>query len=62
MLHITGERSGLGASELAGYHVVRYCDRMELALAAADFAIARAGSATVSELSAVGVPAAYVLV
>jgi len=60
ILHITGERSELPASELAGYHQVRYCDRMDLALAAAGFAIARAGSATVSELTALGIPAAYV--
>lgn len=60
LLHITGERSPLPASELPGYHLVRYCDRMDLALAASDFAIARAGSATVSELTALGIPAAYV--
>lgn len=60
ILHITGERSELPASELSGYHQLRYCDRMDLALAAASFAIARAGSATVSELTALGIPAAYV--
>lgn len=60
ILHITGERSQLPPSELGGYHLLRYCDRMDLALAAADFAVARAGSATVSELTALGIPAAYV--
>ncbi|MEX1077516.1 MAG: UDP-N-acetylglucosamine--N-acetylmuramyl-(pentapeptide) pyrophosphoryl-undecaprenol N-acetylglucosamine transferase [Homoserinimonas sp.] len=60
ILHITGERSEVPASELSGYHQLRYCDRMDLAMAAADFAIARAGSATVSELTALGIPAAYV--
>jgi UDP-N-acetylglucosamine--N-acetylmuramyl-(pentapeptide) pyrophosphoryl-undecaprenol N-acetylglucosamine transferase len=60
LLHITGERSQLGPSELPGYHLVRYCDRMDLALAASDFAVARAGAATVSELTALGIPAAYV--
>jgi UDP-N-acetylglucosamine--N-acetylmuramyl-(pentapeptide) pyrophosphoryl-undecaprenol N-acetylglucosamine transferase len=60
LLHITGERSQLPPSELRGYHLLRYCDRMDLALATADFAIARAGSATVSELTALGIPAAYV--
>jgi UDP-N-acetylglucosamine--N-acetylmuramyl-(pentapeptide) pyrophosphoryl-undecaprenol N-acetylglucosamine transferase len=60
ILHITGERSELPASELSGYHQLRYCDRMDLALASASFAIARAGSATVSELTALGIPAAYV--
>jgi len=33
---------------------------MELAMAVADLAVSRAGSATVSEFSAVGVPAVYV--
>jgi UDP-N-acetylglucosamine--N-acetylmuramyl-(pentapeptide) pyrophosphoryl-undecaprenol N-acetylglucosamine transferase len=60
ILHITGERSELPPSELSGYHLLRYCDRMDLALAVADFAIARAGAATVSELTALGIPAAYV--
>lgn len=60
LLHITGERSDLGTSELPGYHVIRYCDRMDLALAATDLAVSRAGSATVSELTALGIPAVYV--
>jgi UDP-N-acetylglucosamine--N-acetylmuramyl-(pentapeptide) pyrophosphoryl-undecaprenol N-acetylglucosamine transferase len=60
ILHITGERSTLPPSALAHYLVVPYCDRMELALAAADLAVARAGAATVSEFSALGVPAVYV--
>jgi UDP-N-acetylglucosamine--N-acetylmuramyl-(pentapeptide) pyrophosphoryl-undecaprenol N-acetylglucosamine transferase len=60
ILHITGERSELRDSELAGYHLLRYCDRMDLALAVSDLAVARAGSATVSELTALGIPAVYV--
>lgn len=60
IVHVTGERSDLGPSRLAGYRIVRYCDRMDLAYAAADLVIARAGSATVSELSALGIPAVYV--
>ncbi|HWA66367.1 MAG TPA: undecaprenyldiphospho-muramoylpentapeptide beta-N-acetylglucosaminyltransferase [Mycobacteriales bacterium] len=42
------------------YRVVEYVDRMELAYAAADFVIGRAGANTVSELTALGLPAAYV--
>lgn len=60
IIHITGERSDLVASELSGYVLLPYCDRMDLALAAADLAIARAGSATVSEFTALGVAAVYV--
>ena len=39
---------------------VPYLDRMELAYAAADLALCRAGANTVVELTAVGLPAAYV--
>ena len=37
-----------------------YCDRMDLAYAAADLVVARAGANTVCELTAVGLPAVYV--
>lgn len=60
LLHVTGERAQLGESGLADYRIVAYCDRMEFAIAAAELVIARAGSATVSELTALGVPAVYV--
>ena len=39
---------------------VPYVDRMDLAYAAADFALCRAGANTCAELTAVGLPAAYV--
>ncbi len=42
------------------YVVVPYLDRMDLAYAAADLALCRAGANTVSEMAAVGLPAAYV--
>ena len=60
VLHIAGERSEISDPGLAGYVLLRYCDRMELAIAVADLAVSRAGSATVSEFTAVGVPAVYV--
>jgi UDP-N-acetylglucosamine--N-acetylmuramyl-(pentapeptide) pyrophosphoryl-undecaprenol N-acetylglucosamine transferase len=60
VLHIVGDRSSLVDPELPGYRMLRYCDRMELALAVADFAVSRAGAATVSELAALGVPSALV--
>jgi UDP-N-acetylglucosamine--N-acetylmuramyl-(pentapeptide) pyrophosphoryl-undecaprenol N-acetylglucosamine transferase len=42
------------------YVVVDYLDRMDLAYAAADLALCRSGAVTVAELSAVGLPAAFV--
>jgi UDP-N-acetylglucosamine--N-acetylmuramyl-(pentapeptide) pyrophosphoryl-undecaprenol N-acetylglucosamine transferase len=60
VLHIVGERAEVTDIGLPGYVFVRYCDRMELAIAVADLAVSRAGSATVSEFTAVGVPAVYV--
>lgn len=60
VLHIVGERSTVTDPNVAHYRQVTYCDRMDLALAAADFAVSRAGAATVSELCALGVAAVYV--
>ena len=44
----------------APYVIVPYLDRMDLAYAAADLAICRAGMMTCAELTAVGLPAIYV--
>ncbi|RBY95620.1 undecaprenyldiphospho-muramoylpentapeptide beta-N-acetylglucosaminyltransferase [Blastococcus sp. TF02-8] len=44
----------------APYVLVDYLDRMDLAYAAADLALCRSGAVTVAELSAVGLPAAFV--
>jgi UDP-N-acetylglucosamine--N-acetylmuramyl-(pentapeptide) pyrophosphoryl-undecaprenol N-acetylglucosamine transferase len=44
----------------APYVVLDYRERMDLAYAAADLALCRAGAVTVAELSAVGLPAAFV--
>jgi UDP-N-acetylglucosamine--N-acetylmuramyl-(pentapeptide) pyrophosphoryl-undecaprenol N-acetylglucosamine transferase len=60
VLHIAGNGSELAESRSVDYHIVRYCDRMELALAAADLAVARSGSVTLSEFAAVGLPAVFV--
>jgi UDP-N-acetylglucosamine--N-acetylmuramyl-(pentapeptide) pyrophosphoryl-undecaprenol N-acetylglucosamine transferase len=43
-----------------GYTLRRYLDRMDLAFALADLILARSGAATVSEISALGIPAVYV--
>lgn len=60
VLHVTGERSELVDPGAEGYAVHRYVDRMDLAFALADFIVARSGAATVSEISALGIPTAYV--
>src|SRR5579864_2368046 len=68
VLHVTGPKNA--EDNLAGgappspdavpYVAVPYVDRMDLAYAAADFALCRAGANTCAELTAVGLPAAYV--
>ena len=60
VLHIVGSRSELPEVSEPGYSRIAYCDRMDLAIAAADIAVARAGASTVSEFSAIGLPAIYV--
>ncbi len=63
VLHIIGPRNGADAPAAAGtvpYIAAPYIDRMDLAYAAADFALCRAGAMTCAELTAVGLPAAYV--
>ena len=63
VLHIIGPRNGANAPVAATgvpYVATSYVDRMDLAYAAADFALCRAGAMTCAELTAVGLPAAYV--
>nr|WP_220476196.1 UDP-N-acetylglucosamine--N-acetylmuramyl-(pentapeptide) pyrophosphoryl-undecaprenol N-acetylglucosamine transferase [Microcella alkalica] len=60
VLHITGRDRGGEDPGLPGYRVMEYCDRMDLAFAAADLVVCRSGSATVSELAAVGLPSILV--
>lgn len=60
VLHIAGYSSLVQDPDLPGYTLLPYCDRMDLAIALADLAVARSGSATVSEFTAVGLPAVYV--
>lgn len=60
VLHLVGGNPEVDDPQLPGYHQLRYLDRMELALAVADFALSRAGASTVSELSAAGIATAYV--
>lgn len=60
VLHIWGGLTELRDPGVDGYRVLEYCDRMDLALAACDLAVSRAGSTTVSELAGLGVPAVFV--
>ena len=63
VLHATGPEQAValpeGVSD-APYVVVPYVERMDLAYAAADLALCRAGANTVTELTVLGLPAAYV--
>lgn len=52
--------SGAAQANAVPYVALPYVDRMDLAYAAADFALCRAGAMTCAELTAVGLPAAYV--
>ncbi|WP_270365564.1 UDP-N-acetylglucosamine--N-acetylmuramyl-(pentapeptide) pyrophosphoryl-undecaprenol N-acetylglucosamine transferase [Microbacterium algeriense] len=60
LLHVTGERSDLADPGVEGYTMRRYVDRMDLAFALANLIVSRSGAATVSEISALGIPALYV--
>jgi UDP-N-acetylglucosamine--N-acetylmuramyl-(pentapeptide) pyrophosphoryl-undecaprenol N-acetylglucosamine transferase len=63
VLHLLGPRSGLEVHLPAvgpPYVTLPYVDRMDLAYAAADFALCRSGALTCAELTTVGLPAAYV--
>jgi UDP-N-acetylglucosamine--N-acetylmuramyl-(pentapeptide) pyrophosphoryl-undecaprenol N-acetylglucosamine transferase len=63
VLHIIGPKNVLDVPMMAGalpYVVVPYVDRMDYAYAACDFVLCRCGAMTCAELTAVGLPAAYV--
>ncbi|MEU3846072.1 undecaprenyldiphospho-muramoylpentapeptide beta-N-acetylglucosaminyltransferase [Micrococcus terreus] len=65
VLHLTGRDKPVldPQGELlttAGYHQREYLDGMELAYAAADLIVARAGAGTVCEVAAVGLPSVLV--
>ncbi len=62
VIHITGPDAaglpdGWPKGSAIGIRAIRYCDRMDLAYAAADIAVARAGASTVAELAATATPA-----
>jgi UDP-N-acetylglucosamine--N-acetylmuramyl-(pentapeptide) pyrophosphoryl-undecaprenol N-acetylglucosamine transferase len=62
VLHVVGPKAGqvdIPPGQVP-YVVLPYLDRMDLGYAAADFALCRAGAMTCAEMTAVGLPAAYV--
>ncbi|KQW53862.1 UDP-N-acetylglucosamine--N-acetylmuramyl-(pentapeptide) pyrophosphoryl-undecaprenol N-acetylglucosamine transferase [Nocardioides sp. Root1257] len=62
VLHVVGPQ-GEASPEAAGevpYVVVNFVDRMDLAYAAADLVVCRAGASSVTEAAAVGLPAVFV--
>jgi UDP-N-acetylglucosamine--N-acetylmuramyl-(pentapeptide) pyrophosphoryl-undecaprenol N-acetylglucosamine transferase len=63
VLHVvgpSGEASVVRQDGDPAYVVVPYVDRMDLAYAAADLVVCRAGANTVTEVAAVGLPAVFV--
>ena len=63
VLHVLGPKGDARPEAVPGgppYVTVAYVDRMDLAYAAADAVLCRAGSNTVTEVSGVGLPAIYV--
>jgi UDP-N-acetylglucosamine--N-acetylmuramyl-(pentapeptide) pyrophosphoryl-undecaprenol N-acetylglucosamine transferase len=63
VLHVIGPKNVLEVGEIEDappYVVVPFVERMQYAYAAADFVLCRCGAMTCAELSAVGLPAAYV--
>jgi UDP-N-acetylglucosamine--N-acetylmuramyl-(pentapeptide) pyrophosphoryl-undecaprenol N-acetylglucosamine transferase len=61
VLHIAGPKNVVEvAAGTPPYVVLPYVDSMQYAYAAADFVVCRSGAMTCAELTAVGLPAAYV--
>jgi UDP-N-acetylglucosamine--N-acetylmuramyl-(pentapeptide) pyrophosphoryl-undecaprenol N-acetylglucosamine transferase len=63
VLHVVGPNGEASVPRSAGdppYVVLPYVDRMDLAYAAADLVVCRAGANTVTEVAAVGLPAVFV--
>ena len=67
VLHVIGPANEVtpaggeaGADRLPPYVVLPYVDRMDLAYAAADLVVCRAGANTVTEVAATGLPAIFV--
>ncbi|GAA4598388.1 undecaprenyldiphospho-muramoylpentapeptide beta-N-acetylglucosaminyltransferase [Planotetraspora phitsanulokensis] len=63
VLHVIGPKNTVEVEPPPGdpqYVILPYVDRMDYAYAAADLALCRSGAMTCAELTAVGLPAAYI--
>ncbi len=60
VLHAVGGKNKFAFPKSKNYIPINFIDRMDLAYAAADFVIARAGATSVAEITAVGLPACFV--
>ena len=60
VIHLVGRDNPIPQDNPPHFHSIGYTDRMDLALAAADLVVSRAGAATVSELAVMGKPAVFV--
>ena len=60
VVHAIGPRQAEQMRPRAGYHPLPFIERMDLAYAAADLAVCRAGAMTCAEVAAVGLPCLYV--
>jgi UDP-N-acetylglucosamine--N-acetylmuramyl-(pentapeptide) pyrophosphoryl-undecaprenol N-acetylglucosamine transferase len=63
VLHVVGANGEASVARTPGqppYVVLPYVDRMDLAYAAADLVVCRAGANTVTEVASVGLPAVFV--
>ncbi|MFN8126860.1 MAG: undecaprenyldiphospho-muramoylpentapeptide beta-N-acetylglucosaminyltransferase, partial [Candidatus Nanopelagicales bacterium] len=60
ILHAVGPRQVAEVTAAPGYRPLPFIDRMDLAYAAADLAVCRAGAMTCAEVAAIGLPCLYV--
>ena len=60
VLHIVGGNSELPEVKTKSLVRIKYCDRMDQAIAASDLAVCRAGASTVCEFGSFGLPSVYV--
>lgn len=60
VLHIVGSNSDLPEVHSKSLVRLKYCDRMDLAISAADLAVCRSGASTVCEFGSFGLPSVFV--